>query len=183
MFNDVSENRKLPSQKGNKKLSKELVALIRQLKKAKKLVILGVGSELMQDDAAGIAVTQKLIKKFGDSNSNFKIYTGYTTPENYTKNITDFHPDQILIIDAANLNLQPGSFTNIPVEAITDFSLGTHRLSLIMMIKYLKEIINCKFTVLAIQCKSVEFNGKMTKEVQTGVKQVTSILSEIIKSL
>jgi hydrogenase 3 maturation protease len=154
-----------------------------RLKSTKKLVILGIGSELMQDDAAGIFVTQKLIKKFGEENINFKIYTGYTTPENFTKNISDFHPDHIILIDAADLKLSPGNFKNIPVESITDFSLGTHKLSLIMMIKYLKEVINPEFTVIAVQHRSLEFNGKMTQEVSRAVNQIKEILSDILDSL
>jgi hydrogenase maturation protease HycI len=157
--------------------------LSHRLKNTKKLVVLGIGSELMQDDAAGIFVTQKLIKKFGEAGSGFKIYTGYTTPENFTKNITDFHPDHIILFDAADLKMLPGSYTIIPVEAITDFSLGTHKLSLIMMIKYLKEVINPEFTVIAVQYKSIEFNGKMTKEVKTAVNKVKDILCEILESL
>jgi len=165
-------------------LKSELKKILGQrLKNTKKLAILGIGSELMQDDAAGIFVTQKLIKKFGEAGSGFKIYTGYTTPENFTKNITDFHPDHIILIDAADLKMSPGSFMNIPVQAITDFSLGTHKLSLIMMIKYLKEVINPEFTVIAVQYKSIEFNGKMTKEVKTAVTQVIDILKEVLKHM
>lgn len=165
-------------------MKSELKKILGQrLKNTKKLAILGIGSELMQDDAAGIFVTQKLIKKFGEAGSGFKIYTGYTTPENFTKNITDFHPDHIILIDAADLKMSPGSFMNIPVQAITDFSLGTHKLSLIMMIKYLKEVINPEFTVIAVQYKSIEFNGKMTKEVKTAVTQVIDILKEVLKHM
>ena len=149
--------------------------------KAKKLVILGVGSELMQDDAAGIIVTQNLVKKFGESNTNFKIFTGYSTPENFSKNIIDFNPDHLVIIDAANLNKPPGSIINIPIEAITDFTLGTHKLSLIMMIKYLSKVINCDYSVIAIQYKSIKFNSQMTKEVKAGVRQLTGLLSDVIK--
>jgi hydrogenase 3 maturation protease len=154
--------------------------LLQRLKKVKNLAILGVGSELMQDDAAGIVITQNLIKKYGEDNPNFKIYSTYTNPENYTKIISDYNPDHIIIIDAANLNKQPGSSTYIPLESINDLTLGTHKISLIMMIKYLKEVISCEFTVIAIQYKSVEFACKMTKEMKEGVKQIIISLTGII---
>jgi hydrogenase 3 maturation protease len=156
--------------------------LSQQLKNSKKLVILGIGSELMQDDAAGITVTENLKKKFGEENSDFKIYTGYTTPENFTKSITDFNPDHIIIIDAADLKLPPGSTAIIPLERIMDFSPGTHKLSLIMMIKYLKEVINPEFTVIAIQYKSLEFNKKITKEIKTAISKVSAILGGILEN-
>jgi hydrogenase 3 maturation protease len=157
-----------------------LTLLLQYLKGVKKIVILGIGSELMQDDAAGVIVTQALLKKYGDSNSKFKIVCGYNAPENFSSIIADFHPDHIIIIDAADLKQLPGTIHNVPVKAINDYTLGTHKISLIIMIRYLKEVINCDFTVLAVQYKSIEFNAKMTKEVKSGVKKVISLLSEIL---
>lgn len=153
---------------------------LQHLKKIKKLVILGVGSELMQDDAAGVIISQNLINKYGEENPNLRIYAGHSTPENYTGLIKQFQPDHVIIIDAAELHLQPGTLTLLPVHAINESTLGTHKLSLVMMVKYLNETIKCDFSVVAIQYKSIEFNAKMTKEVKAGVKKATILLSEII---
>jgi len=161
----------------------DLTTLAENLKKAKKLVILGVGSELMQDDKAGPDVTVYLEKKYGTSHPKVRIFTGYTTPENFTKDIADFHPEHVIIVDAANLNLAHGTLTELPVDRITDFSLGTHKLSLVMMIKFLKETISPKFSVLAIQYKSIIFGEKMTKEMKAGVKKASVFLSDIIDNL
>lgn len=161
----------------------DLASLAENLKKSKKLVILGVGSELMQDDKAGPDVTVYLEKKYGVNHPKVRIFTGYTTPENFTKDIADFHPEHVIIVDAANLNLAPGTLTELPVDRITDFSLGTHKLSLVMMIKFLKETISPKFSVLAIQYKSIIFGEKMTKEMQTAVKKASAFLSDIIDHL
>ncbi|HNW97968.1 MAG TPA: hydrogenase maturation protease [Bacteroidales bacterium] len=160
-----------------------LTSLTEELKKTKKLAILGVGSELMQDDKAGPEITLYLEKKYGNENPKVRIFTGFTTPENFTKAIADFNPGHIIIVDAADLKLAPGEFTDLPIERITDFSLGTHKLSLVMMIKFLKETINPKFSVLAIQYKSIFYAEKMTKEMKTGVKKVSAFLSDIIDNL
>jgi len=161
----------------------DLVTLAEKLKKSKKLVILGVGSELMQDDKAGPDITVFLEKKYGPNHPKVRIFTGYTTPENFTKDIADFQPEHVIIVDAANLNLAYGELTDLPVDRITDFSLGTHKLSLIMMIKFLAETVNPKFSVLAIQYKSVAFGEKMTKEMKTGVKKACAYLCDIIDHL
>lgn len=161
----------------------DLVTLAEKLKKSKKLVILGVGSELMQDDKAGPEITVFLEKKYGTNHPKVRIFTGYTTPENFTKDIAEFQPEHVIIVDAANLNLAHGELTDLPVERITDFSLGTHKLSLIMMIKFLAETVNPKFSVLAIQYKSVVFGEKMTKEMKAGVKNACAYLCDIIDHL
>jgi hydrogenase 3 maturation protease len=159
-----------------------LPTLIQRLQGIRKIVILGIGSELVQDDAAGVSVAKALEKKFGEGNSKFKIIAGHTTPENFTSIIKEFHPEHLIIVDAADLKQQPGTIMDVPVEVLNDYTLGTHKLSLIMMIRYLKETIGCGFTVLAIQYKNIEFNGKMTKEVKAGVKKTTGLLSEILEN-
>jgi hydrogenase 3 maturation protease len=163
-------------------LKTELLSiLVQRLQDVRKVAVIGVGSELMQDDAAGVTVVKTLEKKFGESNSKFKIIAGHTTPENFTSIIKEFHPEHLIIVDAADLKQQPGSIIDLPVESVNDYTLGTHKLSLILMIRYLKETIGCGFTVLAIQYKSVEFNGKMTNEVKDGVKRTISLLTEILE--
>lgn len=159
----------------------DMVSLSEKLKKVKKLAILGVGSELMQDDKAGVDVTMELEKKFGNENPKIRIFTSYTTPENFTKAIADYNPEHLIIIDAADLKLEPGTFTLLPIERITDFSLGTHKLSMVMMIKFLKETINPEFSVLAIQYKSIVFGERMTKEVEMGVKKLSTFLIDTLE--
>ncbi len=170
-------------QKWKDDIHPDLVSLAEKLKKSKRLVVLGVGSELMQDDKAGPDVTVCLEKKYGTDHPKVRIFTGYTTPENFTKDIADFQPEHVIIVDAANLNLAYGELTDLPIDRITDFSLGTHKLSLIMMIRYLAETVNPAFSVLAIQYKSVVFGEKMTKEMRAGVKKATAFLCDIIDHL
>ena len=47
-----------------------------ELKKSQKIAILGIGSELMQDDRAGADVSLYLEKKYGDSHPKVRIFTG-----------------------------------------------------------------------------------------------------------
>jgi hydrogenase 3 maturation protease len=156
--------------------------LIQHFKGVKKIVVLGVGAELLQDDAAGVKVVENLLSRYGNDNPNYKFVVGYNAPENFTSIIADFHPEEVIIVDAADLKQPFGSIHTIPVEMINDYTLGTHKLSLIMMIKFLKEVINCNFSVLVVQYKSINFNEKMTKEVNKGVKQITSLLSNLIEN-
>jgi hydrogenase 3 maturation protease len=158
----------------------DLTELTEQLLNAKRLAILGIGSELMQDDSAGVEITQALEKKYGHDHPHIRIYTAFTSPENFTRDIADFSPDHLLLIDAADLGLKPGEFVELPVERITDFSLGTHKLSLVMMITFLKETVQPKFSVIAIQYKSIIFGQKITPELKKAVKKVTAFLTDIL---
>lgn len=160
-----------------------LDTLSAELRKSKRLAILGVGAELMQDDRAGCEITLAMEKKYGTEHPNVRMFTSYSVPENFTKDIAEYNPDHVLIIDAADLKMAPGTLINLPVERVTDYSLGTHKLSLIMMIRFLQESIHPQFSVLAIQYKSIEFAEPMTRQMKAAVRTSCKFLSEIIETL
>ncbi|MDR3552347.1 MAG: hypothetical protein P4L75_04405, partial [Clostridia bacterium] len=55
-----------------------------RLKGVKKLAVLGAGSVLRADDAAGILVVERLMDTFGrGGRSNLGLYVGETAPENF----------------------------------------------------------------------------------------------------
>jgi hydrogenase 3 maturation protease len=177
----ITQNR--PDYSWKKDLNPDLITLSETLKSAQRLVILGVGSELMQDDKAGPDITTALEKKYGHSHPRVRIFTGYTTPENFTRDIADFKPDHVILVDAADLNLPAGTLSDLPIDRITDFSLGTHKLSLVMMIKFLSDTIQPDFSVLAIQYKSILYGEAMTREMKAAVKKAICYFTEIIDAM
>ena len=69
--------------------------LTKRIHKAKKIGILGIGSELRADDVAGILVAQQIEKSVAEKklNTELKIFIGATAPENLTGEIKKFAPD------------------------------------------------------------------------------------------
>ncbi|MFH1709804.1 MAG: hydrogenase maturation protease, partial [bacterium] len=80
------------------------------LKGAKKVAVLGVGSQLRADDIAGILAAQELDKCSGDIGKalDFKVFLGYAAPENLSGEIRKYEPDHLIIIDAADIGKEPG---------------------------------------------------------------------------
>ena len=59
--------------------------------------MLGVGSELRGDDGVGPYLSERLSR----FNSEFSEYNGDLVPENFTRDLRKFQPDNVIIIDAA----------------------------------------------------------------------------------
>lgn len=154
----------------------------KQLKNTKRLAVIGVGSVLMSDDAAGILVAEALQKKLGENN-NIRIYIGNTTPENFTGEIKRFFPDHLIIIDAADLNEKTGSVMMIDPDVINGVSFSTHMLPMKVMVEYLKKEIGCRTTILGIQPDDVTYGGSVSKEVKIAVDEVIEVLDKEILSL
>lgn len=119
----------------------------------KKLMIT-VGNELMGDDAAG-----PLLARLLDNNplSDWEVIDGGTTPESCLHYVRQIQPDLVLLVDAAEMGLEPGSIRLIPPSTIKDQLLfSTHTLPLTYMIMALKEFVP-KVYLLGIQPRDVVF--------------------------
>jgi len=99
---------------------KDLACLLQErLGGCKKIAILGVGSPLKSDDAAGIFIAGKIAEDFPLENYPcLRVYIGESAPENFTGEIKKFMPDHLLVIDAADLEEEPGSVTFIDMAVI-----------------------------------------------------------------
>jgi hydrogenase 3 maturation protease len=145
-----------------------------------RLAILGAGSCLMADDAAGVLITDALIERFGEETEHFSIFTGSTAPECFTGVIKRFRPDHVLLIDAADIGGEPGELCSIDPTVVDGVSFSTHMLPLKVMLEYLNKEIGCRTTIIGIQPVSLDFDGDMTPAVKKTVDELTQALGEIL---
>lgn len=145
-----------------------------------RLVILGAGSSLMADDAAGDMISDALLSRFGDAPERFRIFSGGTAPECFTGVIKAFRPDHVLLIDAADFHGRPGELAAIDPSVVAGVSFSTHMLPLKVLLEYLEKEIGCRTTILGIQPACLDFAGEMTAEVRETVDEVTKALGELL---
>ncbi len=156
-------------------------ALKNRLKDIEGSAVLGVGSELRGDDAAGILVAKGL-KKWADKNkkTGLSIFFGGTAPENVTGAIKKARPGNLIIIDSADMGKPPGEVTVIGPEEIGGISFSTHSLPLNIMIDYLEPDVNGEIIVIGIQPGAIAFGSEVSKEVRDSVKTVSDTIKELI---
>lgn len=147
------------------------------LEGAERLAVVGVGSTLRADDAAGMMVVERLSEEFPKgARPELLFCPGETAPENYSGKIRSFRPTHILVIDAADVGLAPGEIVEIPPESVGGPAFLSHMLPLRVMIDYLADGTDAKAALLGIQYQSMEFDGEMTPAVLAAVDEMCSFL-------
>jgi len=152
-----------------------------KLQGGKRIAVLGIGSELICDDACGMLVARRLqdstvLKK----NKNFRVFLGSTSPENLTGEIKKFKPSHLIIIDAADFKEKPGSVHFIESKDIDGVSFSTHRLPTSILSDYLIKSINCKICVIGIQPKSLDFCAPVSAKIKETAKELFLAIKDTI---
>jgi len=127
-----------------------------------KVVILGIGNTLRNDDGIGSLLVQRLKNKVP-----YIVYDSGPSPENYLGKIIKDKPDNIVIIDAVDFAGRPGEFRILEgndIETINFFS--THDASISLAINYLQREIAVDIIVLGIQPKNLDFGEILSPEAQ-----------------
>jgi hydrogenase 3 maturation protease len=146
------------------------------------LLIIGVGNELGCDDAAGIELSRQMKREFRRSRKVSIIEAG-TTPENSTSIIRRLRPSHILIVDAAQMGLPPGSVRIIERSEIGGFGFSTHSLPLSLLIDYLEKNSQAIVVLVGIEPLDVGFGKKLSKPIAKSIGDLIGILRKIIKSV
>ena len=148
------------------------------LSNAQKVVIAGIGNPLRKDDFVGVEIVRNLQNKV----SQFVyLIECETVPESFIEPITEFKPTHVLIIDAALLNLNPGSSKLIePGQMVKQTAISTHALPLRIFCEYLAKTTGAKIALLLIQPKDAGFGEGLTAELEKTAVKLTNLLSRIL---
>lgn len=155
--------------------------LASKLKGAKKVAILGVGSDLRGDDAAGLLVASALAKNL--KSSKVKVFLGDTAPENLTGEVRKFKPTHLIMIDCADFELKPGAVMIFKPEDIAGITFSTHRLPLKLIADYMESAIKCKTVIIGIQPLALKFDSEVSAVIKSSVKVLAAELKEALCSV
>jgi len=161
----------------------DLDILKQKLENAKRVAVLGVGSELRGDDIVGLLAAQQIKKAIEGKTAlpEVRIFVGETAPENLTGEIKKFQPTHLIIIDAAELNKKPGHIEIMEPETIGGTSFCTHSLPLKIIIGYLLESFKFQAIIIGIQPKTLTFGAQATKEVVAAAKHLAETIIKLLK--
>lgn len=145
-----------------------------------KVAVLGVGNPMRGDDAVGMEIVKSLKGRVPE---RVKLLECQTAPENFIKEIIEFNPTHILIIDAARLEAEPGEARLVSPERILGMTLSTHAIPLSTLAEVIQGIINVKVMVLGVQPRNIEFGEKLTPELQKASKRIAKLLIRVLNEL
>jgi hydrogenase 3 maturation protease len=142
------------------------------------LAVMGIGSREHGDDAAGPEFIVKL-KKAGLPEERVLLVDAGPSPENFTGLLRRFQPDLVILVDAAWMDLSPGSVGLLTEDHIGGVSASTHGIPLSLLSGFLRNEIGCKVILLAIQPAQTEWGRLMGKEVKQAVKKTALELAAL----
>lgn len=143
-----------------------------------RVVLLGVGSRIRGDDAAGPELIEILKKGRPDTEREIFLFDGGEVPENYLLPIANLKPNLVIIVDAVDFGSRPGTIKLFPIRQIPQGSLSTHRLSLRFLGSYLEKEIQAKIFVLGIQPKSIKLEEKLSPEVKKALRDLADFFEK-----
>ncbi|MFO8133632.1 MAG: hydrogenase maturation peptidase HycI [Thermoplasmatota archaeon] len=138
-------------------------------------VLLGVGNDANGDDGIGPWIARRFNRE------KWHAIDCFTVPENYTGDIKRLQPRRIVIVDAADMDLQPGSIRVIPRGSIGSATFFTHAMPLSMFIDYLDDVTDADVTLIGIQPRRFD---SMSSEVRNaGIRLLEMLRSDSIGDL
>ena len=151
----------------------------------KRVCILGVGTELCHDDAAGLYCIDQLAIKLGipvgAAHDRILLVSGGPAPENFSGLIREFYPDLLVVVDAAFLELPAGSIQLLPEESAAGLSFSTHMLPLPMLLSYLKLACNCQTCLVGIQPATTEQGIGMSARAKEGAELLAELFARALQ--
>ena len=134
-------------------------------------MLMGVGNTLRRDDGIGIYVAHRM------ADSDWTTLDCSTAPENFTSIVRRAHPEVLVLVDAAEMDLAPGEFRLVHRDMIQDVSIGTHHLPLTHLIDYLQDAAGT-ILFIGIQPAIVADGEGLSDEVIQGAEELIRILKK-----
>jgi len=134
-------------------------------------ILMGIGNVLKGDDGIGCYIAKNFKEK------NWLSLDCGTAPENFTSVIRKNKPSLLVIVDAADMDIDAGGFRIVSEEKIENIGISTHNMPLSFLINYLKDSAN-RIIFICIQPKTVSESEEISDELKKSAEQIMEILRE-----
>lgn len=149
---------------------------------AGKLMIFGIGNEMMGDDAAGSLVARELrmLLQGCDHDSFAEVLVAGTNPENFSGLVRNKKPDLVLFVDAADMGRPVGEIAFLNHKDMHSMMHSTHTMPLSFLGDYLEKITEARVIALGIQAGQIQLEVPMSRPVAVSVKTISRFLHRAI---
>lgn len=128
--------------------------------------IVCVGNELSGDDALGPMVYAGIRDTPG-----IQAIDASTFPEAFVEEILEYHPDGVVLVDAADFGGAAGEIRVIDPSTIESFHFSSHRAPIKLFISSLSEK-KIPVTLLCVQAKQTGLGQKMSSKVRCAAEEL-----------
>jgi hydrogenase maturation protease len=140
------------------------------------VLVVGVGNVDRGDDGAGPAVVEGLAA------TGIKALDVGDAPERYLGPMAESGAQTVVFVDAVDFGGRPGEVVLLEEGEMPVRSCVTHRSSLGLVMRYLREQAGQRSLLIGIQPGSVDAGAELTPPVQAAVAGVAAALGEALGS-
>ena len=137
-----------------------------------KYLIMCIGNRDGGDDAIGPYIADRL-----QEDENLVVLDCGIAPENYTSVVRKHNPDMLILVDAADMGLSPGSHRIVPSEKVSTVNFSTHNIPLSIFVSYVSELCG-EVVLIGIQPEKMNFGTVLSSAVQENGDRVAELIIE-----
>ena len=128
-------------------------------------LLLGIGRAGHGDDGLGPVFARAF------RHPDWRGIAAGTVPENYTGLVRRLHPDLLVLLDAADMGLPPGTLRRLSPADVRARDFGTHAPSIGQLADFLADCAG-RVVVLGIQPASVAPGARLSAPVRAALKSL-----------
>jgi len=132
-------------------------------------VILGIGNPLRRDDGVGLWVAEQM------RGSDWEVIPAGQSAENALGIVSRLAPDLLVVVDAAEMGLPPGSVRRLPVEDAQRMLGSTHALPLPFLLSTVRDRVE-ETVLIGIQPADRSLGEGLTPEGKRGAEDLVALL-------
>jgi hydrogenase 3 maturation protease len=144
-----------------------------------RVAILGVGHDLCGDDAVGVRLAESLSRSLGNAEDVLIVEAG-SAPENFTGLLRRFRPDLVLVVDAAQMQAEPGTVRWLEWENVEQLGASTHSLPLPILVRFLSVELGCQVALIGIQPEQTFREDWISPPVRKAAREVSRSLAAVL---
>jgi hydrogenase 3 maturation protease len=151
--------------------------LQKRLTGAHRIAVVGIGDELLPIDRLGMIAAREMknLHLLGT-----RVFLAGTMPESITGPLREFHPDHVLMIDAADMGVLPGTVAIIQPGRIQASLFSTHALPLSAVMEFIKKDIKTKVTLVGIQPENAIEGMDLSDREQDAISGLLATITRIL---
>ena len=117
------------------------------------------------DDRLGVALARALTKKFPAA-AHIRIAGGGEAPENFTGVIRAFAPSHVILLDAVDHCLPPGTVFLADEKSIAVGDMTSHHLPLRLLMRFLGTSLPCRVILVGVQPRTLLPGNRLSAPVR-----------------
>lgn len=141
------------------------------VEKRKMKILLGIGNELNGDDALGCVIADNFIAR------DWLSVNAGTAPGNFAGRIKKEKPTSLIIVDAAEMDLEPGAIRRIKPEQANSTFFTTHSMPVSKLVSEVKPAVK-EIVLIGIQPKHTGQLKKLSPEAKKAAEKTIQLIKQ-----